>query len=584
VTPLSPVPLPPSRTSASARFDAVAPWTVGVLLALPIVLFRYPPMRDLPLHEAIVGVLRHFDDAGTFPPGLYVHNFGRANQLFYLLAWVLSAVVPVPTACKFVSALAIAALPPAVGHLARHLGRPAWLGLLAGPVMLGWLFFWGVVANMLGLVLLVVALPALDRWIAKPSPAAGAKTFAVLLVLDLAHEQMMAVAFGFVLLGVALDGPRRQWPNLVALGALVVAAFADLHTQESLRNSENLAAKAAFASLAHKLVIAPGMLFPGQPPSIRAFAWTLEGIPIVWLVARRLRRWRMTRASRTPSAAPFASPASRRSQDRGWRATLLRERFGLLAAFAVLIYLTFPNDLHGAHLLYHRFLPVAFVLALVLVAPRDDEGPGLLRIVALAGPIGALVVVMPSLVECDELYRDYDALLSHVEPGSAVVNVDLDALPNDLLRGIDLQGHAVAVKGGRSFFDYTQSPLSPALLAPSLRWDESTRRLLRADLRPSWDLHLYRYLFVHGGPPVTSEALSSALLPEARLIDSAGEWFLFESTLPVVPPASPEPLAPVALGESLGARLQKALARPRGESGDGRTTPAALERGSVDLR
>src|SRR5580658_4144584 len=109
--------------------ERVAPWFAAFLLALPIVLVRYPPMPDLAMHEALVAILRHRGDATWAPPGLYFIVAPQANQLFSMLALALSFVVPTDLACKLVvSAAVFAAIPAAARHLVR-MGASPWLSL-----------------------------------------------------------------------------------------------------------------------------------------------------------------------------------------------------------------------------------------------------------------------------------------------------------------------------------------------------------------------------------------------------------------------------------------------------------------------
>jgi len=72
----------------------VAVWCSGALLAAPVLALRYPPMGDLPFHESLVALLRHFGDPAWSPPGLYRLNLGQPNQAFHLVAWALSLVAP----------------------------------------------------------------------------------------------------------------------------------------------------------------------------------------------------------------------------------------------------------------------------------------------------------------------------------------------------------------------------------------------------------------------------------------------------------------------------------------------------------
>jgi hypothetical protein len=237
---------------------------------------------------------------------------------------------------------------------------------------------------------------------------------------------------------------------------------------------------------------------------------------------------------------------------------LLHGRFHALAAALGIAYLVAPLDAHGAHLLYHRFLPPAFILALFLAAPAGRPAGIATLVFALAAPVASLVTIGPAALAYSALVRDYDALLPYVERGSAVLNFDVERTGADLVRGVDLQAHAVAVRGGRSAFDFTQSPISPAVLALDRRWDESTGRLLRSDFRPSLDMSYYRYAFVHLKNRSASALTTAAMAPDARLVATAGEWMLFESTRLRVPVSSAELPAPSPLPASFFDRFRQA--------------------------
>ena len=112
--------LPTEAAPRARSLASLVPLAAGLLLALPTLVARFPPMTDLPLHDAVVGTLRHLHDPGFFPPDLYRLNLGHPNQLFHLCAWALSYVMSVDWACKLVIAAAQIGILVAGGRLARH--------------------------------------------------------------------------------------------------------------------------------------------------------------------------------------------------------------------------------------------------------------------------------------------------------------------------------------------------------------------------------------------------------------------------------------------------------------------------------
>ena len=181
------------RSEAAGR---IAAWVAGALLAAPVLAFRYPPMGDLPMHEALVALVRRLGDASFAPAGLYELNLGPPNQLFHLVAAALALVVPTDLACKLVVAAAVAATPVAGARLASHLGTSAWSGLLVAPLALGFAFRWGLVGNVVALPILLASLPALDRYTKEPDARRAAVACLLAVLLYLAHESAIVVYAG----------------------------------------------------------------------------------------------------------------------------------------------------------------------------------------------------------------------------------------------------------------------------------------------------------------------------------------------------------------------------------------------------
>src|SRR5271170_649524 len=101
--------------------ERAAPWNAGALIALPVLLFHYPPMADLPAHEAVVGLLRHWGDPRFAPPSVYALNLGQPNQLLYFFILPLAFVVSTATATKIAVAATLLLLPVSAARFADHL-------------------------------------------------------------------------------------------------------------------------------------------------------------------------------------------------------------------------------------------------------------------------------------------------------------------------------------------------------------------------------------------------------------------------------------------------------------------------------
>ena len=115
----------------------------------------------------------------------------------------------------------------------------------------------------------------------------------------------------------------------------------------------------------------------------------------------------------------------------------------------------------------------------------------------------------------------------------------------------------MAVRGGRTSYAFTRSPIAPIMMTPAYRWDEIDLRM-RADtreFRPSHDLHYFRYVLVHSRIVDQLVVTSLALQPEAHMLEISGEWALLESTLLPPPAMSPEGSPPLLTDGNLRARV-----------------------------
>jgi hypothetical protein len=143
-----------------------------------------------------------------------------------------------------------------------------------------------------------------------------------------------------------------------------------------------------------------------------------------------------------------------------------------------------------------------------------------------------MLLAWPTFIDSNNVTQDIDALIDHVEPGQAYVVLDIGPLVRWRLFHPDpWEGHVVARKGGRCLFDFSHSPISPALLNPQYQWNEPYWRMQNesSKLKPTHDLDRFRYVFLHTTIEEWGKMSIEVLEPYARFIDHRGEWFLFES-------------------------------------------------------
>jgi hypothetical protein len=535
-----------------------APWIAGFLLAAPVLVAYYPPMTDLPFHEAVVGLLRHSGDARLEPPGLYERNLGEPNQLFHMTGWALSYVVSTRWATKLIVAAAVTALPVAAARFARHLGASPLAALVVAPMALGWLFSWGLIANLLGLSALLATLPIFDRLAADPTPRRAAGAFAATVLLYFAHMAMMFVSSG-VALGLCVLSPwswKKAGLRLSPCVAGVAITLAQTQWQKGFMTPALHAVMAiptVWRPLREKLEEVAEMVDPSKDAPVR---YSMLGLCVLTLAFLAWLRERERRADR--GAAPDATAA--RSLFERLRAWALLHRWELVALSGFVAFLAFPAVLNGATLVYHRWFPPAFAILAVAVAPRDLWVPTArtARIAAYVLPLATLVVAAPAFADSSREYENLEALIVRIEPGSAVAEVDLG--PGDPTRSYSLApayARALAERGGRLVYAFTDSPISPMVLRREYEWNETLVRVGWDSwhFSPAHDLRRFRYVLMRARDPLLKWMASFAIAEEARLVGEEGDWVLFESKLPVVPLTSPDVPPPSPGNDTMRDRL-----------------------------
>ena len=521
------------------RAENLAPWLAGLLLASPVLIAFYPPMTDLPFHEAAFGLLRHRNDATLVPPGLYLLNLGEPNQLFYLLGWPLSYVVSTRWAAKLIVAAAVLAIPVAGARVARHAGTSRLAALLVAPMGLGWLFSWGLVANLLGLAALLVTLPWLDRFAKRPTLVTTLAALAAVPLLYLAHEAMMFVYGGAaVLLALVYPwSPLRTGARL--LPAALVAGIHEvfIHWVQQFVTPNVRAVPVLWHSIAHKLERVPYIVLPVTEPIVQLSVFALCLLTLAMLL--RLRH--AEKALATGADEPVVGSRLEHVRAFAWR-----HRWAFFAGACFGLYLAFPYTLSGSTLVYQRFFPPGYAVFVVLCAPRDlwTHKARVARFSLLALPIGTLLIGWPSFVDSNRQYEALEQILPFIEPGHALAEVDLG--PGDPTRSYSLgpaYGRVLATKGGRLAYSFTDSPIYPMVIAQPYQWNEALHRFASDTwlMRPEHDAKLFTYILVRTNDPNLQVLAALALRRETQYVTGSGEWVLFRSRAAVIPPTSPEP-------------------------------------------
>ena len=140
------------------------------MMAAPLWVGRFLPLLDLPQHLAITTVLLHHDDPAWQLAAYFEPQRGELTPYWahYLALEGLGRVMPVDAAARVFLSLYVFALPWAAMALARALGRPPALGLLAVPLALNANLYYGFIAYCWSVVLLLWALALLARQLDAP--------------------------------------------------------------------------------------------------------------------------------------------------------------------------------------------------------------------------------------------------------------------------------------------------------------------------------------------------------------------------------------------------------------------------------
>ena len=540
--------------ASSERF---APWLAGILLAVPILAVRYPPMGDLAMHEALIAIMRRLHDPSFVPAGLYYVVAPQANQLFPLAALALSLVVPTDMACKILVAGIVLATLPLAARLLERRGRSRWLALLVGPIACGWMFRWGLVANLAGFALLLFALPELERLARRPVASAVARSTALACVLFFAHESS-AIIFGGVAALFALVR-ASTWRGFLLRAApcivTVALTMAQWRLSDRLLGANMRAIGTEYgAEPFERIAILPGAVFGGLSPGRLAL---LGGIWVAAVASSALAGRRRS-AGRLPLAIAT------------WR-----NRYALLAAVLALLYLVFPMALGGTTLLAHRFLPAACLCLLVACAGRTSHV--LPAAIAAASPLVMLGVELPAFFASDARYRALDRIIAYVPADVALAQLDLTPRPpGHVAPVVGAAGRVLAERGGRMLFAMTDMPPNPVYVRAGLSWNEPVQRLAQAPyaFMPAHDLTLFSYLLERNESGAARDLIARALAPEAELVAAEGEWSLFRSRLPVADLATPDRPLPSPPPETLAARIALLRASDPASPANAPTAPA----------
>jgi hypothetical protein len=531
------------------RLDAWVPWLGGLLLVVPVLVARYPPMTDLPLFEGELSLLRHWHDPGFAPPGLYELNLGRTTQLAFAVGLPFTWVLSTAATCKLLVSAAVVTMMVGAARLARHVGASPWAALLVAPVALGWLTFIGFLSYLLGTALWLLFLPELDRWTAAPSARRGAAASGVIVLLHFAHLASSACAVVSVVVLGLVRGFDRRTPLRLAPAALAVAlAMADRRADRGLLT-------AAASSWEERGMVWPPfrVKFTMLGDYLFGVVGALPQLLVVALVAAA--------ALLAVRAAAAAAPRGAPTEPAAGEGTAVRWRFAMLGVAFLAAYFVSPWAVGGGAYFDARFLPPAWLVGVVALAGAIPAAvPVGTRLVAACIPLAWLAVVWPVFADSDREQRAVAGLFDHVRLASAVAVLRLGDDGGQPYLRATAGNRVFAERGGRVLVSLAEAPRAPVLVAKKSRWDEAVGRIYDFGpeaLVPAFDATRFRYLLMRIPEEDLARAVVTGLLPDYRVEATSGAWVLFESTHRTVPIDAPDAAPPpglATLGERLGGR------------------------------
>lgn len=516
-----------------SKVERWAPLAAGLAFALLTVIPRYVPMTDLPLHEGAVGIMRHFDDPQYMPHGLYVRNYGHVNQLFYFAAWILSYVFSTSKACEIVIALSQIGMFVGAARLADYLGRPRWGALLITPLALGFTYYWGLVANLIGFAAFVLLLPTIDKGTNEPSLRATAKVCGALVVLFFAHESILFCASGIIGCWALLQPlGRKTLARLapVAFSAAIAVAHQFWVKSLFIKNQPNL--ETTYLSFLERLILLPNVLFGSHEMTTQL---VLFGLALITMGIMLHAHWRSRAATKEAPGSAFAR----------WRGILFEHRFALVAFLHLIAYFVTPFTYQSATMIHERFLGPAWAIFIIIVAPKRAPVPRIGRILAMALPLGVLLISWPQFADAHTSYSQLDTLIAKIPYGATVTEACIDRPKYGTRTYSASTGPArvVADRGGRSGLSLTYSPIAPVMMPVEHQWNEFNVRIVyigSAHLIPAHDLEYFEWVIAQSRDPSIREAFVVALARDADFVAADGEYMLFHSKHEIKPILSPE--------------------------------------------
>ncbi len=490
----------PASTAARTRVGVLRVLLATVcclLVAVPFVSVRFPPITDLPQHLAQIRLLH---DAIANPDSVYRVQWLTPYILSYVpltIAWQLS---PSESAGRIAMVSLALLWTVAIHWLAFKRKRPAAAAVLASALFFNHTTYWGFYSFEMGVPIFVLWFLLTSRPESRQFRRRDIPLLLVLaLLLYLSHALWLAAGTAwFILRCVVIRVPPRT-----ALAQL--ASFSPV---------------LVMAAIWYPRLAASGFSSPTRwiatPSSRLSFSWlmnaTLGGLegPAEYVAALALVGWVGLGAY----------------HHRGQLHTLIDRDLGLAAAMFFGLALLLPTVHQNTIAFGSRWMPVAAV-CMLLAIPAPAWERGVRNAVALTA-LAAFVIVTASAWITFEL-NEYSGLPESLEALPAnqrVIGLDY-VRTSAIVKGRPfLQGFAYAqvVRGGELNFSFAQfAPMAVVYRAPRRPPWTSGIEWRAERVKPS-DFGYFDYALVNADRPLHATLTA---LPDLHPVTAEGRWRLY---------------------------------------------------------
>jgi hypothetical protein len=525
------VTLAPLRRNPALALTFLLMW-IGTLV--PIWRPRLLPLLDLPNHLDAIAIWHRYGD-----PSWGYSKFYRLNLLplpywgYFFPVHLLAYAMPIEIANKVYLSAYTLALPLGAAALARQMGRSAWLGVLAFPLVFNMNFSLGFITFCAGMTVMLFAFVVLDRFLQAPTGPRAVALCLVTFYLYTTHVLpwlFFGVGAFLFLFCHGLRWRRMLAASLLMLPSVALGAYAFHAARDGSTHVKPgpLELKATYESVSASVGASVQRVLAAWP-SERPF-WIVLSLAVVWLFLMS-------------SARPDPEPPV----PRGFRYRL--ELLVVLSGLATVLlpmHLFKPVDLW---MIGGRFVSVtALLLALLPRGPIVGIGSGW-RSVLL---IPVVLLHFGFVFGLQRQWRDFDRrnagfrhLVRRIPRGSSTLTLTLGELSDPAVESQAVpyvQFHAYAQFFAGGFEPWalnTGFPMvvRPGAALPAPTWKQPHQ--FRFDLHGAY----YDFILIRG-ETWDHQLFGPDDAGRAPLLEQLGDWRLYKVRDPLPPPPAPSTESP----------------------------------------